>query len=270
LECAKADSYVEKLSQRALSKEEQRQAVETAGHKYYYTSGQEFDDINKKMVIEEIRRFIKPGRMLELGYINNIWTTALLEADGAVDILEAASNHVEKAREDFSRDLRVKVFNTLFEDYVPKEKYDTILMSGVIKHIPDDVGFLRKARAWLKPDGVVIACTQNSRSFHRRLGTYMGLEPAPDAHNKRDKEVFNIHQYDRFKWRALFLEACYEVEKVQGVFLKPLSTEQMMYLGEKYDVIQIMEGLKLLAEELQDYAWYLFLIARLSSQRGLD
>lgn len=258
-----SDSYVEKLSQGVFSKEEQRQAVETAGHKYYYTSGQEFDDINKKMVIDEIRRFIKPGRMLELGYINNIWTTALLEAGGSVDILEAASNHVEKAREEFSGNSNVQVFHTLFEDYVPKEKYDTILMSGVIKHIPDDVGFLRKARAWLKPDGVVIACTQNSRSFHRRLGTYMGLELAPDAHNNRDKEVFNIHQYDRFKWRALFLEAGYEVEKVEGVFLKILSTEQMMYLGKKYDVIQIMEGLRQLAEELQDYAWYLFLIGRL-------
>jgi hypothetical protein len=61
----------------------------------------------------------------------------------------------------------------------------------------------------------------------------------------------------------LFLEAGYEVEKVEGVFLKILSTEQMMYLGERYDVIKIMEGLRQLAEELQDYAWYLYLIARL-------
>lgn len=257
------DSYVEKVKQGVLSREEQQQAVETAGHKYYYTSAQEFDDLNKQMVIEEIRRFIQPGRTLELGYINNIWTTALLAAGGTVDILEAASNHVDQAREDFRHDSRVRVYHTLFEDYAPEHRYDTILMSGVIKHIPDDVGFLRRARAWLKSDGVVIACTQNSRSFHRRLGTYMGLEPAPDAHNNRDKEVFNIHQYDRFKWRALFLEAGYEVEKVEGVFLKILSTEQMMYLGEKYDVIQIMEGLRQLAEELQDYAWYLFLIARL-------
>src|SRR6266850_7153650 len=108
-----SDTHIEKSSQGVLSKEEQRQAVETAGHRYYYTSGQEFDDINKKMVIEEIRRFIKPGRMLELGYINNIWTTALLEAGGSVDILEAASNHVEKAREHFRDDARVRVHHTL-------------------------------------------------------------------------------------------------------------------------------------------------------------
>ena len=258
-----ADSYVAEPQPAAVSREEQRQAVEDAGHRYYYTSAQEFDDLNKQMVIEEIRRFIKPGRCLELGYINNIWTNALLESGGSVDILEAASNHVDKAREDFRDNSRVAVFHTLFEDYAPAETYDTILMSGVIKHIPDDVGFLRKARAWLKPDGVVIGCTQNSRSFHRRLGTYMGLEAAPDAFNKRDKEVFNLHQYDRYKWRALFLEAGYEVETVQGVFLKILSTEQMMHLGQKYDVTQIMAGLRKLGEELQDYAWYLYLVAHL-------
>jgi 2-polyprenyl-3-methyl-5-hydroxy-6-metoxy-1,4-benzoquinol methylase len=260
------DNHGEAVTQAAISREEQLEAVEAAGHRYYYSSGQEFDDVNKKMVIEEIRRFIKPGRMLELGYINNIWTDALLEAGGSVDILEAASNHVEKAREHFRDNPQVTVHHTLFEDYVPEEKYDTILMSGVIKHIPDDVGFLRQARTWLKPDGVVIGCTQNSRSFHRRLGTYMGLEAAPDAHNKRDKEVFNLHQYDRFQWRALFLEAGFKVETVAGVFLKILSTEQMMYLGERYDVMQIMEGLKQLGEELQDYAWYLYLIARLPEQ----
>ena len=36
----------------------------------------------------------------------------------------------------------------------------------------------------------------------------------------------------------------------------------MIYLGQKHDVIKIMEGLKQLAEELQD-AWYFFLVARL-------
>jgi hypothetical protein len=37
----------------------------------------------------------------------------------------------------------------------------------------------------------------------------------------------------------------------------------MMLLEERYDMSQIMEGLRQLAEELQDYAWYLLLVARL-------
>ena len=50
------DNYVEKVTQGTISREEQLEAVEAAGRRYYYSSGQEFDDINKKMVIEEIHR----------------------------------------------------------------------------------------------------------------------------------------------------------------------------------------------------------------------
>lgn len=255
-------NYIEKALQGVISKEEQLNAIEAAGRRYYYTSEQEFDDTNKKMVIEEMCNFLKPGRILELGYTNDVWTKALLTR-GAVHIIEAASNHVERARSDFHDEPRVEVFQTLFEDYKPEGQYDTILMSGVIKHIPNDVDFLRITKGWLKPDGVVIGCTPNSRSFHRRLGAYMGLQLEPDRHNERDKEVFNVHLYDRFKWRTVFREAGYEVVKIKGIFLKILSTEQMMYLGQKYDILKIMEGLRQLGEELEDYAWYLLLVARL-------
>jgi SAM-dependent methyltransferase len=246
-----------------IAKDEQRRAVEAAGHRYYYTPGQEFDDLPKKMVIDAARPFMKPGRMLELGYINNIWTSALLERGGVkVDILEGASNHVAKARADFAGDRRVEVFHTLFEDYRPKELYDTILMAGVIKHVPDDLAFVRMARGWLKPGGVVLASTPNCRSFHRRLGAYMGLELVPDRHNQRDREVFNVRLYDRFSWRALFVEAGYEVVDLKGIFLKILSTTQMMELAQRQDISALLEGLRQLGEEMQDYAWYLQLVAR--------
>jgi hypothetical protein len=35
----------------------------------------------------------------------------------------------------------------------------------------------------------------------------------------------------------------------------------MTYLGERYDVDRILEGLRKMAEELPDYAWYLVLVA---------
>ena len=248
------------------SREEQRAALAAAGQRYYYTPAQEFDDRNKRMVIAEMAAHIRPGRILELGYTNNIWTEALLPHATALDIVEAAPNHVARARGDFGGDRRVTVADSLFEDFKPAEPYDTILMSGVIKHLPNDLAFLRLARSWLKPDGVVIGTTPNSRSFHRRLGAYMGLELRPDAPNARDAEVMNLHLYDRFSWRALFVEAGYDVAVLRGIFLKILSTEQMMFLSERYDADHLMEGLRQLAEELQDYAWYLLLVARLPAR----
>lgn len=244
-----------------LSRDAQREEIERAGRVYYYTAEQAFDDRYKRLVVQEMRQFVRPGRILELGYINDIWTRPLLEY-GTVDIVEAASGHVERARADFAGDARITVFQTLFEDFAPEAKYDSIVMGGIVKHVPDDIGFLRQARGWLGPGGVVIAATPNSRSLHRRLGALMGLEDTPDRHNARDVEVFNVHLYDRYSWRAAFLDAGYSVDLVRGIFLKPFSTEQLMYLGERYDIDRIMEGLRQLGEELQDYAWYLLLVAR--------
>lgn len=253
---------LKKAVDKSILHEEQIEAIEAASLKYYYTPEQEFDDINKKMVIDEMADHIKPGRILELGYTNSIWTESLLR-NGTVDIIEGATSHIERGRIDFKDNSRVTIIHTLFEEYMPKEKYDTILMSGVIKHIPDDVAFLKKARTWLKPDGVVIATTPNSKSFHRRLGAYMGIELDPATHNKRDREVFNVHLYDRYQFRAIFLAADYEVLATKGIFLKILSTEQLMYLGQKYDILKIMKSLRELGEELQDYTWYILLVARL-------
>lgn len=90
----------------------------------------------------------------------------------------------------------------------------------------------------------------------------MGLQERPDTHNARDKEVFNVHLYDRYSWEALFRHAEYRVLVNRGIFFKPFSTQQMMHLAEKYPIEQINEGLRRMGEELQDYAWYLMLVAR--------
>lgn len=249
-----------------LTKEEQKSAIDSASANYYYSDAQKFDDHLKSEVVDEAMKYIRPGRVADLGYINGIWTQALLKKGvDSVDIVEGAREHAEQARRDFSSEPRVRVFETLFEDFQPKERYDTVLMSGVVKHVPDDKGLLVRVRDWLAPGGVVIASTPNCRSFHRRLGTYMGLETSPDHHNANDRDVFNVHLYDRYSWRELFIEAGYEVDFVKGLIFKFLSTEQLMYLSKKYDIEKMVKGMRCLGEELEDYAWYLILVARVGA-----
>jgi len=71
--------FIKKALTGKMPRDEQVAAIEEAGKRHYYTEEQEFDDISKKMVIDEMCRFIKPVRILELGYTNNIWTQALLQ-----------------------------------------------------------------------------------------------------------------------------------------------------------------------------------------------
>jgi SAM-dependent methyltransferase len=252
-----------------LAADEQHQAVEDAGVGYYYSSHQAFDDKLKKWVIEEALAHLRPGRVLDLGYINDIWTRALLAHGGVtgIDIVEAAASHVARAEEDLKGVERVRIFHSLFEEFEPDAPYDTILMSGVIKHVPDDAAFVRRARQWLSPGGVVLASTPNCRAFHRRLGTYMGLELSPCLHNERDRSVFNVHIYDRYSWQALFRANGYRVVHLKGIGMKPFGTSEMLHLAERYDIDRILEGLRRMAEELPDYAWYLLLVAEPDSSR---
>ncbi|MBF0166138.1 MAG: class I SAM-dependent methyltransferase [Alphaproteobacteria bacterium] len=246
-----------------MSQEDISQAVNQAAGNYYHSPVQKFEDRLKDILVEEALVHLRPGRVLDLGYINTLWTQALLDRGIThIDIVEGAQTHADNARRDWGHDPRVRVFHSLFEAFEPDEPYDTILMSGVVKHVPDDKGLVRRARSWLKPGGVIIASTPNSRAFHRRLGTYMGMELAPDRHNATDRSVFNVHLYDRFSWRALFVEAGYDVFALKGIVFKILSAEQLMYLSSRYDVDRMIEGLRQLGDELQDYAWYLVLAAR--------
>jgi len=246
-----------------MNKEEQIFLINQAGCEYYYSDEQLFDDKNKKIVIDMMKPYLKDRKnILELGYTNKIWTNELLRHSEKVTIIEAAKNHIDKCNKDFEKNTKVTIVHGLFEDFPdPEEKFDLILMSGVIKHVPNDLDFIKQTKKWLNKSGLVIATTPNSRSFHRRLGAYMGYQELPNSHNNRDISVFNVHLYDRFQWRNLFAKAGYRVHKCEGVFLKPFSTEQMMHLSLKFDVDKINAGLTLLGEELQDYCWYLFLVA---------
>ena len=64
--------------------------------------------------------------------------------------------------EAFCADLRqrfpaVTVVRSLFEDFVPAELYDTIILGHVLEHVENPVDLLRKAGSWLA-DGGVICC----------------------------------------------------------------------------------------------------------------
>lgn len=236
--------------------EKMRARVEEAGGRYYYTDLQTgIDNRTKQFLIDRCEPYVRPGHAIELGYMDGVWTEMLLRKGCTVDIVEGAQSHATSARERFGGESRVRIFHSLFQEFKPDRPCDSMLMTGVIKHIPDPLEFLKVARTWLKPDGVAIAATPNNRSFHRRMGTYMGLEPAPGDLNSRDREVMNYATYDRYTWRKLLMAAGFRVDVLRGCFLKPLSSEQMKDWSD-----EVLRGLLAMGDELEDYSWYLYAV----------
>ena len=235
-----------------------RAEVERAAQHYYYTPLQQgIDNRTKAFIVRQCLPFFRGERILELGYVDGLWTDALLAAGHAVDIVEGAIRHVEHARQRYAGNQRVRVCHALFQEYEPDGLYDTILAGDMLRYLSDPAVFLRKIQAWLTPQGRLIATLPNSRSLHRRIGTLLNMESTPAEANTRDREVGNRASYDRYEFRHLLLQAGYQIEELHGCFLKPFSSAQMQDWSD-----ELLQAFFEVGQELEDYCWFLYAVCR--------
>jgi 2-polyprenyl-3-methyl-5-hydroxy-6-metoxy-1,4-benzoquinol methylase len=62
------------------------------------------------------------------------------------------------------------VFEGAFEDFVPSEPYDAVLLMDMIEHAADPRALLRHARGVLRQGGILFVCTVDSGALLYRLG----------------------------------------------------------------------------------------------------
>lgn len=73
-------------------------------------------------------------------------------------------------------------------------KYDLVICSEVIEHIPNDENFLRDLISQLKPNGVLLLTTPSSQNILTKIGFY----------NKFDAEVGHLRRYTHTSIQQLF------------------------------------------------------------------
>lgn len=239
-----------------------REEVERASQVYYHTPLQlGIDNKTKAFVVERCQPFIAGKNILELGYVDGLWTQKLVERGLCVDVVEGASSHVAHARKTFSNQEQVRVFHELFQEFKPDCKYDSIIAGDMIRYLDDPESFLLEARTWLNSNGNLIVTVPNSRSLHRRIGSLMRIQATPMSTNERDLAVGNRKSYDRYELKDLLLKAGYQILELRGCFLKPLSSEQMSGWDDT-----LLQAFLEIGNELEDYCWFLYAIAQPSTE----
>lgn len=235
-----------------------RDEVERASEHYYHSAQQEgIDNRTKLFVVERCLPFIKGNKVLELGYIDGLWTDCVLQKGFEVEIVEGAKKNIDHACYKYSGNPKVMIHHCLFQEYQPMHLFDTILAADIIRYIEDPVKFLATTKKWLKDDGILIVSVPNSRSLHRRIGSLMGFESTPVALNERDKEVGNLRSYDRYEFRDVILKSGYFIKTLRGCFLKPLSSQQMDSWDDK-----LLRAFLNIGDELEDYCWFIYAICK--------
>jgi len=245
----------------AAEEEGLRNEVERAAASYYHSTLQTgIDNRTRAFVIERCVGQVRPGAALELGYIDGLWSVALPTRVRSLDIVEGATRHVEHARKRFSDDPRVRVYHNLFQTFAPDRRYDTVVAGDMLHYLADPVTFLRRVHPWLQTRGVLIVTVPNSRSLHRRIGTWLGMEDSPVAANLRDREMGNRHAFDRDSLGETLRAAGWQPRAIQGVFLKPLSSAQMERWSDG-----LLRAFLRAGDELEDYAWFLVAVCSSSA-----
>jgi trans-aconitate methyltransferase len=115
--------------------------------------------------------------------------------------------------------------HSLFEEFVPDQKFNTIIMGHILEHIENPVLLFRRAKHWLVPDGKILAIVPNGQSFHRLAAVKMGLLKDPCELNARDLAVGHRRVYMPETFKRDIEAAGLSLIEVGGIFFKPLSNQ---------------------------------------------
>ncbi len=205
---------------------------------------------------EVFSRYIKSGKILELGPAEGLMTNYLMQIDPNLSVIEGS--------EIFSKQLSTKfptinVINSLFEEVEITEKFDTIVLGHVLEHVEDPHLLLNHIKPWLKEDGIILCAVPNARSLHRQAAVEIGFIKSIFEMSEKDIHHGHMRIYTPETLQQDFIEAGYQVKNRGGYWLKPLTDSQLETVLDK----DMLRGFMKLGEFYPDIAGEIYIVAQL-------
>jgi len=157
-------------------------------------------------------------------------------------IIEGSKNIINNFRKLYPNS-KVEIYESFFEKFNTTFKFDVILIGFVLEHVNDPNFILKHYKNFLSDNGKIFITVPNAESMNRRLGCYAGL--LEDIHKLSDNDYKQGHKryYSVETIKKEVVNAGYKIDRIEGLFLKPFTTNQLLSL--KLDP-KIIESLCLL------------------------
>ena len=209
----------------------------------YFSVQIEFD---KKLIYFgyfRIKPFFQGPKGLELGSGDGDMTKYIINDFDSLTIVDGSAELLSGIPES----PKLSKIHSLFENYETDKKYNKIIMGHILEHVNNPVKLINRAKNWLAPGGKIIAIVPNAYSFHRLAAVKMGLLKNPTELNSRDISVGHRRVYTPESFENEFILAGLKVNKLGGIFFKPLANSQI----QEYFSEEMMNGFYELGEDFQ-------------------
>lgn len=201
----------------------------------------DFDNtIQLKWYPQRVVQFSKGATsLLELGLGHGITTGVFEQHFKRHVVVDASPAVIENFRQRFPHS-KVEIAESYFETFDMPEHFDVIVFGYILEHVDDPVRILKHFRSFLAPGGRMFVTVPNAEVLNRRLGHLAGLLPDMQQLSEHDLLLGHKRYYTVESLQKDIQQAGYEIQRLEGIYLKPLTTSQMISLNLDDNVIQAL------------------------------
>jgi 2-polyprenyl-3-methyl-5-hydroxy-6-metoxy-1,4-benzoquinol methylase len=236
-------------------------------------AGSDFEPVQARMrkrKLLEVLGVWQPRRLLEIGCGSDALFNHYPDFDRFC-VVEPGASFAQQAQAHAAGDTQVQIVRAFMEDAVPAligERFDAILLSGLLHEVPHCEPLLASVARLCDADTRIHVNVPNARSLHRLLAREMGLIDALQAISKRQQALQQQRTFDLDSLARLCESAGFEVFERGSYFVKPFTHEQMGQLQRSGLLDErMLTGLYGLERELPGLGSEIFVHLRLAQRR---
>lgn len=177
--------------------------------------------------------------LLELGLGHGFTTNIFAQHFQNHDVLEGSSAVIQNFKKK-KPECPVHVVQTYFEEFSTKSRYDVIVMGFILEHVDDPLEILRRYREFLAPNGKMFIAVPNAEVMNRRIGHLAGMLDDMSALSENDHLLGHKRYYTVSSLTDVVNQAGYRVNRLEGIYMKPFTTGQIVSLQLSQKIISAM------------------------------